>query len=148
MNNCLQNRFRKKGLSLSIEEREEKFRFFSQRISLKDEVWKAIPNTDSLNFVSNLGRVASIRLCQPLILKQQTNSKGYYYVSIRYNDSHAFQNVMVHRLVAEAFVSNPDNKQIVHHIDQNTSNNIYSNLMFVNHEEHLLLHNKKPKATE
>lgn len=61
-------------------------------------------------------------------LKQQIN-KGYYYVSLRLDGrTGKCTTVKVHRLVAEAFIPNPDNKPYVNHIDGNKQNNNVSNL--------------------
>lgn len=46
----------------------------------------------------------------------------------------------IHRLVAQAFLSNESNKPIVHHKDKNTKNNRADNLMWVTSDEHLLIH--------
>lgn len=56
----------------------------------------------------------------------------YRYINFRWN--HKQKNKSVHRLVAEAFLPNPDNLPIVHHIDGNRLNNCVSNLMWVSAE--------------
>jgi hypothetical protein len=48
----------------------------------------------------------------------------------------------IHRLVAEAFIKNPNGKPIVHHRDLNRKNNRVSNLQWVTEAEHTALHNK------
>lgn len=62
------------------------------------------------------------------ILKQQSY-RGY--LSVRLNNIW----YKVHRLVAEAFVPNPDNKPITNHLDYNTYNNHAYNLSWVTHQE-------------
>lgn len=47
---------------------------------------------------------------------------------------------LVHRLVAEAFIPNPDNLPVVHHIDGNPLNNRVDNLMWMSVEDHNKLH--------
>lgn len=54
---------------------------------------------------------------------------GYRYINFRWN--HKNKNRGVHRLVAEAFLPNPDNLPYVHHIDANPLNNCVENLRWV-----------------
>lgn len=59
----------------------------------------------------------------------QPNSKGYLRVMIN------GKNLFVHRLVAEKYVPNPENKPQVNHIDGNKLNNHYTNLEWVSNQE-------------
>ena len=56
---------------------------------------------------------------------------GYYRIHIRH------KMYKVHRLVAETFIPNPDNKPLIDHIDRNPSNNDVSNLRWVTHQENM-----------
>lgn len=61
-----------------------------------------------------------------IIRKKQVNKGGYYYVFLNKNNKATSH--LISRLVAKAFVSNPDNKPHVNHIDENKLNNHYTNL--------------------
>ena len=65
------------------------------------------------------------------------NHDGYRRVSITYENGSA-QRHYVHRLVAEAFVPNPENKPFVNHIDGNKSNNSSNNLEWVTNQENII----------
>ncbi len=67
------------------------------------------------------------------ILKPFINH-GYYYVHLQKNKKE--EKPRVNRLVANAFVENPENKPLVHHKDSNKLNNYYENLEFLSYEEH------------
>lgn len=72
--------------------------------------------------------------------KLQITKKGYQCVNLT-------KRYRVHRLVAETFIPNPENKPEVHHIDGNPANNSVDNLMWVTWYEHHLLHGGE-KVTE
>lgn len=96
------------------------------------ELWKDIPNYEGLYQVSNLGRVKSFRKstkyhCKnEYILKPNIASHGYAEVTFYKNTiRHKF---LIHRLVASAFVPNPDNLPQINHKDENRTNNTADNL--------------------
>lgn len=95
-----------------------------------EEIWKTIeiaPNYE----VSNLGRV---RNRKGLILKPST-SHGYYHVILMNNKKRISRNV--HRLVAEAFIPNPNNYLCINHKDECRTNNAVDNLEWCTYEYNL-----------
>ena len=101
-----------------------------------EEIWKDIEGYENLYQVSNQGRIkrkdtfvnhnkGGFRLWKGRILKQNT-VYGYKQVILHKNgDAKCFR---VHRLVAKAFIPNPDNLPEVNHKDCNRSNNFIENL--------------------
>ena len=106
--------------------------------SLEGEQWKEIKGFDNRYYCSNKGRILSLCLDGYKLLKPFLCGDGYYYVDLR-KDNRDYKS-RVHRLVADAFLSNPENKPIVHHIDTDRKNNTVENLMFVSNDEHLSIH--------
>ena len=101
------------------------------------EYWKPVVGYEGLYMVSNWGRVksfdrwvksrnGSVRFCKGRILKPLTSSSGYLYVNLYKNNIK--KEYLVHRLVAEAFIDNPDNLFQVNHRDENKLNNNVDNL--------------------
>lgn len=93
-----------------------------------NEIWK--PVKDYPNYqISNLGRVKSLnynRSGEEKILKSCTNDYGYYQVSLSRNGKN--KTCKIHRLVAEAFIPNPNNLPQVNHKDEDKNNNTPNNL--------------------
>lgn len=87
------------------------------------EIWKPIEDFDKYE-VSSWGRVRN--KTTGLILKPYENDKGYLKVEI-YHDGIGCKK-RVHRLVAAAFIPNPNNLPHVDHIDGNKHNNSVTNL--------------------
>ena len=96
------------------------------------EVWREIPDTDGKLLVSDQGRVKSM-LRDGRILKTQRDKKGYH--RLRVTISRVKRSYKVHRLVAEAFIPNPEGKPQVNHIDGNKDNNTAANLEWVTNIE-------------
>lgn len=97
------------------------------------EIWKAIEGYDGYYEVSDMGRVKSLR--RDLILKSIVNNHGYCQVSLCRNGKCATK--FIHRLVGSAFVSNPENKPCINHLDTITDNNLSTNLEWCTQKENL-----------
>lgn len=111
---------------------------------LENEIWKPINRFKELYEVSNYGRVKRIEkeiLCKNGVTKKIKSSylkpynikSGYSSAILSENDKQ--YHFLVHRLVAEAFIPNPDNKPCVNHIDKNRMNNKMENLEWVTYSE-------------
>lgn len=103
----------------------------------KTEIWKALPGVPGVE-VSTFGRVKTLdrtvpnrngmRLVKGHVLKPSDNGKGYLQVIIKVDSKRA--NKSVHRLVAQTFLSNPNNLPEINHKDCNRKNNNVDNLEF------------------
>ena len=89
------------------------------------ELWKDIEGFEGLYQVSSWGRVRSIRG----ILKPYQNSKGYLKISLFKNGKG--HKKRINRLVAMAFIPNPNGYPQVDHVDGNKQNNSITNLRWV-----------------
>lgn len=94
-----------------------------------NEIWKDIYGFPYYQ-VSNLGRVRSFKFGNERILKQSKNSWGYLYVGLSKNGKQYMKRV--HRLVAQAFLPNPQNLSQVNHKDENKENCKVDNLEWCN----------------
>ena len=104
-------------------------KIISEIIYLENELFKAIDECNFLYEVSTFGRVKSINYNNtnsPKILKNNTQKTGYFSVGIKINNKR--YTVSVHRLVAIAFIPNPENKPYVNHINGIKTDNRVENL--------------------
>jgi hypothetical protein len=86
--------------------------------------WKEIENTDGRYLISDEGKVFSA--VSNRLIKNQISNKGYERVEL--NMDGVVRRESVHRLVAAAFIPNPNNYPIVNHKDENPRNNRADNL--------------------
>lgn len=107
------------------------------------EIWKQLIGFDNPYFISNLGNVKSFSCNREKLIKQSLNTTGYYRVTLYKNNKRV--TLMVHRLVAEHFIDNPNNYNIVDHIDGNQLNNNVTNLRWVTQRDNILNENTYPK---
>lgn len=89
------------------------------------EEWRDIEGYEGLYQISNEGRVKSLnyhrRSGEEKIMKARADRYGYMYISLCENGKHKTHKV--HRLVANAFIPNPDNLPQVNHKDEDKTNN-------------------------
>lgn len=97
------------------------------------EIWKPTPYPDY--DASNLGRVRSLGSGVPVVLTPKTDRLGYLWLSLRINGKN--KRCLVHRLVAETFMPNPDNKPEVNHINGDKADNRVENLEWCTHAENM-----------
>lgn len=87
------------------------------------EYWIDVEGYDGTLQISNFGRVKSYHKNKNgIILKCNIIKGGYKRVHVRYNGTD--KKILVHRLVAEAFLPNQNNYPIINHKDENPSNNL------------------------
>lgn len=100
-----------------------------------EESWKYIEGYEGLYKVSNKGRVKSLnynKTKKEKILKPDINSNGYLLVKLCKDKT--IKRFLVHRLVANAFLPNPNNLPCVNHKDENCENNNVENLEWCTHK--------------
>lgn len=86
--------------------------------------WRPVPGYESTYLISSRGDIWSIRRNRELICKQEKS--GYRRITLSVDgESKTFS---IHRLVALAFIPNPENKPTVNHINEDKSDNRVSNL--------------------
>ena len=95
------------------------------------EVWKDIKGYEGLYQISSLGRVKSIR--NNIIKKPSVLPKGYLQICL--NKKGKSKYISIHRLVAQVFISNPNNLPCVNHKDCNPQNNNISNLEWISYKD-------------
>lgn len=105
---------------------------------MNDEIWKAVVGYEGKYEVSSLGRVRSVpryirnsvgslTFVDGKILSAYKDKVGYMHVILSDSD-YKIKRWTVHRLVAFAFLENPNNLPVVNHKDENKSNNCVENL--------------------
>lgn len=113
------------------------------KLELRDgEIWRDVKCYEGKYLVSNIGRVKAMPFDGPgkrnkeVIRWFSTDRCGYHRLNLANKGKK--QNFFVHRLVAVAFIPNPENKPFVNHIDGDKFNNHYSNLEWVSSQENNL----------
>ena len=114
-------------------------------MDLKKE-WKEIKGYEGRYIISNYGEIISLprykqnnsklQYVEPKEIARYVNSKnGYVYVQLWNNAT--YKNIRLHKLVAQNFIPNKDNKLQINHIDGNKQNNRVDNLEWANDKEQM-----------
>ena len=117
------------------------------------EIWKDISGYEGVYQISNIGRVRKTKNRkdglpgnQFLYMAKTDNGNGYDYITLHKNGTR--KNHYIHRLVASAFIENPQKKNCVNHIDYNRKNNNVDNLEWCTCKEnirHSAIHMSGPR---
>lgn len=103
-----------------------------------EEIWKPIKGFEGHYEVSNYGRIRSLdyysvmrdgrrKTVKGRIMSQIPDRYGYPCVNL-YDENHKMKHLTVHRLVAIAFIPNPNNLPVINHKDEDKTNNCVENL--------------------
>jgi hypothetical protein len=121
---------------------------------MDEEIWLPVKNWEGLYEISSYGRVKSLPKGdgngnRERILKQGNEpSNTTIYKSVRFSKDGKVTKYIVHRLVAEHFIPNSENKPQINHIDNNGSNNNIENLEWVTGSENMIHAQKQGRLFE
>lgn len=104
----------------------------AEYIERVDVIWKPIDGYEGLYEVSNDGQVRNRKGEQKVLSIKKGANTNYREVSLWKDGKN--KRFLVHRLVAKAFIPNPNNYKIINHKDEDGTNNCVSNLEWCNHE--------------
>lgn len=114
-----------------------------------EEIWKPIKDYEGLYQVSNLGNVRSLnRKIKNRNLKEKIkkfDKTKFGYLRVELNNNGKKKKYLVHRLVAQTFLDNPNNYPCINHKDENKNNNIVINLEWCDYLYNNLYNNKHKK---
>ena len=104
-----------------------------KKIQDSDMIWKSYPECDKY-LVSNTGEIKN-KKTERIMMGSKVN--GYRFVNLHINSSTPKMNRLIHRMVAQTFLENPENKPVVNHKDTDILNNNVNNLEWVTYKENL-----------
>lgn len=117
---------------------------------IEDEIWKEVPGSNGLYFVSNYGRFKSFRIKKKGAILKGGDTNGFKLVDILLNGEEV-KRPYLHKLLAEVWLTKPSEEHaFVAHLDGNLNNNHISNLAWMTKEQlgehHKQLNSKMPPA--
>lgn len=110
-------------------------RFLGYAEGVDGERYERIANTDY--FISDRGQVISLKGRYPKLMKSWENQQGHQMLRLSGASDNKRGFALVHRLVAEAFIPNPEGYPIVRHLDDDPSNNDYRNLAWGTYSDNM-----------
>lgn len=110
-----------------------------------EETWRNIANFEGY-MISNTGKVFSTKTNKYIKLEKH-NDGNYIQITVRLCKNSKYYTKIVSRLVAEAFIPNPNNYPEVNHIDENSVNNNVDNLEWCNKLYNMNYGNRSEKAS-
>lgn len=112
---------------------------FYELEDLPSEIWKPVVECPDCYVCSNYSRIKTLPRNGVKhggrIIKQLLKKDGYYQVDMQKHGKHLYRRV--NRVIAQAFIPNPDGKPIVDHKDNNPLNNKVDNLQWLTHAENI-----------
>lgn len=112
-----------------------------------DDMYKGMYQVSNFGRVRSLDRLDSICRCvKGHVLSLRLNNYGYIRVSLTKNGK--TNTIPVHRLVAIAFIYNPENKRDVNHIDEDKTNNNASNLEWMTQKQNINYGTRNKRASK
>lgn len=112
------------------------------------EIWKPIKGYEGLYEVSNYGRVKSLNWNGKGAVGYMTlRKKNTGYLAVLLSKNGVSKYTLVHRLVATAFIPNPENEETINHIDEDKTNNRADNLEWCSRAENIQKYSANHKRT-
>ena len=97
------------------------------------EIWQDIEEYEGIYQISNFGRIKRLYCNKKEKVLKPFIKNGYY--TVRLSKKSKVKNFRVHRLIGKAFIKNPNNYNIIDHINGIKTDNKFENLEWVTHKE-------------
>lgn len=120
------------------------------------EIWKPVKNYEGLYEISNYGRIKRLAYTREIqkqtmtfkdkMLKPIIHQNGYLVVSLSKNNKQKIYSI--HRLVAQTFISNPNNYKYINHKDEDKTNNQVDNLEWCDNKYNLNYGTRNERASK